>query len=67
MISFKWGRPFRSVYTKLFLIIFATGILLFIGIGSIYFHAAREGRVGIWREHAALYLNHLIDEIGNFI
>ena len=65
MISFKWGRPFRSVYTKLFLIIFATGILLFIGIGSIYFHAAREGRVGIWREHAALYLNHLIDEIGS--
>jgi signal transduction histidine kinase len=65
MISFKWGRPFRSVYTKLFLIIFATGILLFIGIGSIYFQAVREGRVGIWREHAALYLNHLIDEIGS--
>ena len=35
MISIKWGNPFHSVYTKLFLIIFATGILLFVGIGGI--------------------------------
>jgi len=64
MISIKWGNPFHSVYTKLFLIIFATGILLFVGIGGIYFHVMREGRAGIWREHAAIYLHHLIDEIG---
>ena len=64
MISIKWGHPLRSVYTKLLLIILATGALLYVGISSIYFHVIREGRVGIWREHAALYLSHLIDEIG---
>lgn len=59
------GRPFRSVFTKLLLVMMAVGFLLYMVIGGLYWHVVGETRMEVYRENALKYTSYLLEELGS--
>ncbi len=61
----KLGRPLRSVFTKLLLVMGSMGLLLYMGIGGVYWHVIGESRLQVYQENAVKYTDYLIRELGS--
>ena len=61
----KWfNKIFRSVFTKLLVIIILTGICINLVVGGFFIHL-RNQFVGPFHKNVVQYLNYLIADIGN--
>jgi len=64
MRKIKAGRLITSLFSKLLLIIFATGFLINLLVAGFFLHALRRDMKEPYQQNAINYVNYLIQDIG---